>query len=123
MQTLGEYIKEHKPTNKQLDIIRNIEQYAPKYFTGVTKRDAFLYIQKYIDYYTPENTFEPYKETKSLQDLTDSTRSLPLIYGELDPYEYELDPYGDGWGGAPICKKKPYIFCGGCDIDDDEYEY
>lgn len=118
MQTLGEYIKEHKPTNKQLDVIRNIEQRAPKNFTGITKRDAFIYIQKYIDYYlyVSKNTFEPHKETKSIQDLSS-------MYDELDPYEYELDPYGDGWGGAPIFKKKPHIFCGGCDIDDDEYEY
>lgn len=102
------------PTEKQLDFIKKIEGLLKVKFEGGTKQDAWKFINDNIDRFRQRQrdlqfsemcrNYKPSKfevEQEKWLEKDRERRSGP--YGEpLDPYEYEIDPFGDGFGGAPI---------------------
>lgn len=94
------------PSEKQLSYIGAIERRLNVLFTGKTKQDACEFISKYVDRFKAYNyTFdeEKYKrereETRREQDREYRKRQNNKWW-EQDPYEYDLCPFSDGWGGA-----------------------
>lgn len=62
MREVMSYIDYNKPTQKQLDFIRDIEEFVEEKFHGTTKREASEYIDRNIElfklYTTPNWALE-----------------------------------------------------------------
>lgn len=57
-KTLGQYLKELRPTEKQMSLIYAIEDTVGPIWEGKTKEDATRYISKYIDAYVAGIRFQ-----------------------------------------------------------------
>ena len=103
------------PTEKQRSFIKEIEGLLKIKFEGRTKQDAWKFINDNIGRFRQRQSdlqfsemcrnakpskFEVERE-KWLEEDRKRRRWNYGVYGEPDPYEYEIDPFGDGFGGAP----------------------
>lgn len=94
------------PTEKQLNYIRAIERRLSVFFVGKTKQDASKFISEYKGKFEASFiNFDECKEERKFRQIAEEQEKTwkekhKNKYWEINPYEYEFDPFGDGWGGS-----------------------
>lgn len=92
METLADYLKEHKPTEAQLDYINSIEFNSDHRFTGKTKQEAQKFISKYA--YCCHKTHYTQKQNYNSFNIEEKSDIRVGPYGERTIYRLERGPYG-----------------------------
>lgn len=97
-----ESLIDERPTEKQMSYIGAIERRLSVLFTGTTKYDAMKFISCYKDKY--KASFMVFENEVEEEDRRyEETRQQWIekyAWWELDPFEEDLCPFGDGWGGG-----------------------